>query len=286
MSGPLARCWKPAPHRPDDFLAAFHPGGLSRPHVHEEWQFAVAEGPGSAAVGSRPRSPVGTGEIVVIAPGDVHAESSQAGAPVQWQLLFVTEAAVSALLMRERSAPSLQSGVIADRRAAEGLRSLLRQSAARLAGDVFCSRIGAWVGELFATHAARTTEAGEPHHVMTARRYLRERVPESVTLPAAAAAAGITPWYLARTFSRVVGLPPISYHLQLRLARARRLLSEGLTVTAVAYECGFADQSHLGRRFKEIYQLTPGAFQMQAAPARGGIAAASVATTGAASSAA
>jgi AraC-like DNA-binding protein len=31
----------------------------------------------------------------------------------------------------------------------------------------------------------------------------------------------------------------------------------------VAYECGFADQSHLSRRFREQYGITPGAFQEQ-----------------------
>jgi len=49
----------------------------------------------------------------------------------------------------------------------------------------------------------------------------------------------------------VAGSGPKSYHTQLRLARARRLLlAEGKPATWVAYECGFADQSHLTRRFK------------------------------------
>lgn len=290
MSGHCVRCWKPAPHRPDDFLAAALPGGLNRMHVHEEWQFAVVERHGSATLGALPPSPMSASEILVIAPGDVHAEASQAGEGAHWHLLFVTEDAVSALGMRERpgagNPPTLRSGLITDGRAADGLRALLDQSAAGQVRDDFCPRIAAWLGDLFVTHAAPGTVAGEPHHVKTARQFLRERVAESVTLPATAAAAGITPWYLARSFSRVVGLPPISYHLQLRLARARRLLSEGRTVTAAAYDCGFADQSHLGRRFKETYQLTPGAFQTQAAPAGRGRAAATAGTPDPASSAA
>ena len=53
----------------------------------------------------------------------------------------------------------------------------------------------------------------------------------------------------------------MSYHTQVRLARARRLLAEGRPASWVAYECGFADQSHLTRRFKESYGMTPGAFR-------------------------
>jgi AraC-like DNA-binding protein len=75
------------------------------------------------------------------------------------------------------------------------------------------------------------------------------------------AIAGVTLAHLVRSFSRAVGLPPKSYHAQVRLARARRLLAEGKAATWVAYECGFADQSHFNRRFKECHGVTPGAFQ-------------------------
>jgi AraC-like DNA-binding protein len=84
-----------------------------------------------------------------------------------------------------------------------------------------------------------------------------------VTLPEVGAVAGVTISHLVRSFSRATGLPPRSFHVQVRLARARRLLAEGKSATWVAHECGFADQSHLSRRFKECYGLTPGAFQGQ-----------------------
>ncbi len=45
-------------------------------------------------------------------------------------------------------------------------------------------------------------------------------------------------------------------------------VAEGKSATWVAYECGFADQSHLSRRFKECHGLTPGSFQAQFAAGR------------------
>ena len=96
-----------------------------------------------------------------------------------------------------------------------------------------------------------------------ARVYLQNRPTQSVTLQEVGAIAGVTISHLVRSFSRTVGLPPKSYHAQVRLARARRLLAEGKSATWVAYECGFADQSHLSRRFRECHGITPGAFQAQ-----------------------
>jgi len=37
----------------------------------------------------------------------------------------------------------------------------------------------------------------------------------------------------------------------------------------VANECGFADQSHLSRKFKEVYRLTPGAWRTAVGLGRG-----------------
>jgi AraC-like DNA-binding protein len=56
-----------------------------------------------------------------------------------------------------------------------------------------------------------------------------------------------------------------------RLARARRLLAQGKSATWVAHECGFADQSHLTRRFKACHGLTPGAFQAQSRDRRSSV---------------
>jgi AraC-like DNA-binding protein len=78
-----------------------------------------------------------------------------------------------------------------------------------------------------------------------------------------ASIVGVSPVHLVRTFSRSIGLPPRRYQSQLRLARARRLLSAHRSISWVAHECGFADQSHLARRFKQLYCLTPSEFQAQ-----------------------
>ena len=43
----------------------------------------------------------------------------------------------------------------------------------------------------------------------------------------------------------------------LRFQRALRLLSEGRALADVAYDCGFADQPHLNREWREISGYSP-----------------------------
>ena len=92
------------------------------------------------------------------------------------------------------------------------------------------------------------------------RTLLRGQVSESVPSQALARLSGVSEWHLIRSFHYQFGLPPHAYHLRLRLAFACELLARGLPITSVAYECGFADQSHLNRKFKAVYGLTPAAW--------------------------
>jgi AraC-like DNA-binding protein len=93
-----------------------------------------------------------------------------------------------------------------------------------------------------------------------ARDYLRAHSTEPVTIGELADMMGLAESHLIRAFHREFGLPPHAYQMRLRLAAASELLSRGLSVSTVAFECGFADQSHLSRNFRTVYGLTPAAW--------------------------
>ncbi len=60
-----------------------------------------------------------------------------------------------------------------------------------------------------------------------------------------------------RRFARATGLPPAAHARMVRLDRARRLIANGVAPAEAAAATGFADQSHLGRLFRESYGTTP-----------------------------
>jgi len=101
-------------------------------------------------------------------------------------------------------------------------------------------------------------------------RHLHAHLGELIPTAALAEMIGLTESHFIRAFHLEFGLPPHAYHLRLRLAHAVELLSCGLSVATVANECGFADQSHLSRKFKEVYGLTPGAWGTAVVVGRGG----------------
>ncbi|WP_256676870.1 helix-turn-helix domain-containing protein, partial [Pseudomonas sp. PICF6] len=90
-----------------------------------------------------------------------------------------------------------------------------------------------------------------------ARDYLHSHLSEDIGLDDLARVTGVDRFRLTRAFKAAFGLAPHAYLIQLRLARARRLLARGESAVAVAAILGFADQSHLGRWFQRAYRLSP-----------------------------
>ena len=94
-----------------------------------------------------------------------------------------------------------------------------------------------------------------------AKQYLLERLGETVRLTEVAEAVGLSPYYFLRTFRHATGMPPHAYLNQMRLERARALLRDGESPAQVAAALGFVDQSHLIRRFKSAFGVTPGRYR-------------------------
>jgi AraC family transcriptional regulator len=77
-----------------------------------------------------------------------------------------------------------------------------------------------------------------------------------------AAACGLSASHLARAFRRSVGTPPHAWLNKQRTGRAMVLLRERrLSLSEIALECGFVDQSHFTRVFVRRVGLAPSAWR-------------------------
>lgn len=103
----------------------------------------------------------------------------------------------------------------------------------------------------------RALAARHGNAVAAARDLIEAGLRDGVTSEQLEAATGHDRYTLARQFRACFGTSPYRYLMLRRLDRARRLIAHGLPLAEAAVAAGFADQSHLTRRFKQAYGLTP-----------------------------
>ena len=93
--------------------------------------------------------------------------------------------------------------------------------------------------------------------LLLVKEFLDDFPQADVSLEDLAKLAGLSPYYLVRTFQKAFGFPPHAYQIQSRLRCARSLLRRGHSISDAAQEAGFHDQSHLHRHFKRAMGITP-----------------------------
>jgi AraC family transcriptional regulator len=95
-----------------------------------------------------------------------------------------------------------------------------------------------------------------------AKDMLRADLSGATPLTSIAAACGLSPSHFARAFRKSTGMPPHAWLNEARVERAMALLRQrDQSLSAIAFECGFVDQSHFTRVFVRRVGLTPGAWR-------------------------
>ena len=96
--------------------------------------------------------------------------------------------------------------------------------------------------------------------VKTIHDYILNHVNDDITLDKLQQISGLNKFSIIRNFKKLYTTTPAAYHLQYRVAEAKRLLSKGADVFDICEELRFYDQAHLIREFKKMYGITPGTY--------------------------
>lgn len=116
--------------------------------------------------------------------------------------------------------------------------------------------------EMLAAFAALPAETSAPPWLERVKSFLQGSFAENHTMVDLAALANVHPVSLARSFRLHERQTVGDYVNRLRIAEACHLLSNPATrIADVAADCGFVDQSHLTRVFKNVTGMTPGVFR-------------------------
>lgn len=239
-----------------------------RKHVHEAYSIGFIETGRTTFELEGGLYTASTGQLVFIGPNLPHACNPDLDSDMTYRMFYIAPSWLMAvaedLFGPGVEPPRFPVPVVTDRQLADHWRTLhqaIIDGADRLEKE---SLLVQGLAEVIARHGAPGREprpVGVAGAVTLARDYLAEHLAEKVSLDDLAEAASLSRYHLLRVFQAATGLPPHAYQNQLRVDLGRRLLAEGMSVSQVAAETGFADQSHFTRVFRQFTGATPRQYQ-------------------------
>jgi len=93
-------------------------------------------------------------------------------------------------------------------------------------------------------------------------QYIYSNFHKKILVEDLASKTGYSESHFARKFRKVTGRTPIDFLLDVRLEKAKSLLSiDDFTITEVSEACGFSSPSHFSSQFKNRYSQSPKAYK-------------------------
>lgn len=203
------------------------------------------------------------GDVVILPAGTPHEYAAAADDPWTLWWLHLTGADARELVSAAHAAAG---GMLSHLRDPGPLASLFAQAIdgldAATSGGLVRASGAAWhaLAEVIAT--GRRSRGSDRGPVERAVEHLRATSPRRTSVTELATMVGLSVSQLSNLFRERVGVAPLRYQSDLRLARARELLdSTDLPVSSVAARCGYEDPLYFSRRFTKAHGLSPTAYR-------------------------
>lgn len=104
-------------------------------------------------------------------------------------------------------------------------------------------------------------EAAEQQMIRVLCAYVEDHFHEPFHIDELCRVGNMSQSTLLRLFAKTLGITPYKYVESVRVEHARAMLIQNEAPSKVAYQCGFANQSHFTKVFSSLTGLTPAAFQ-------------------------
>lgn len=124
------------------------------------------------------------------------------------------------------------------------------------------------IGVEFFRHLATDAQSSQwtpltPRQLRSIEEHVEAHLQREISLQELADLLRYSPHYFCRVFKRATGISPHQFVLSRRIERAKVLLrNRELSLSNLALEVGFANQSHFGATFRKVVGVTPHRFRM------------------------
>jgi AraC-like DNA-binding protein len=237
-------------------------------HSHETYSVGVTHSGVQTFACRGARHASLAGDVILFNPDEPHDGSRGTDAGFGYSMLYVDAALVHAWVADRAAGTARAARYFKAPLAHDPAGALLLQQAVAAVAERqeslhgeerACAAVVALLGRHgeVPAHRAGVVDAGRQRMALV-REYLEAHFADDVAVQTLATLAGLSRAHLTRAFAATYGIAPHAYLNTVRIRQAQAALRRGQAVADVAAACGFADQSHMARRFKGHVGMAPG----------------------------
>jgi AraC-like DNA-binding protein len=262
--GASPRDWiRLAPPQPGiERIEAFFAGHAYDPHRHDTYAIGYTLAGVQSFDYRGARCDSVTGDVMVLHPDEVHDGRAGAQAGFRYKMLYlaprlVREALGDAALGLPFVRAAVQPHTLLLERLRPALEDLDRELEALETDQVV---LGIAEALLLLDPSARRASPSRSCAVAVekGRAYLDAHFDRVVASEELERLTGLDRYSLARHFRSLLGTSPYRYLTMRRLDHAKSAMRDGASLAEAAIASGFADQSHMTRKFKQAFGMPPG----------------------------
>ena len=244
------------------------PNWFNIQHSHDFCEILYVAGGAGDAILEGKKFRLAPGDLVVVNPGTLHEERSDAKAPLR--LIF--------LAIRDFAVPGLPAGCLSQEKYRVlscgeyrykmdiYLRELLQETSSQIE---FYQEISQGLVSALLVLVMRLIrinpedEAALSQECQKIKEYLDQNFTSPITLDSLSETVYISKHYLSHLFKEQTGVSPIKYLTSKRMEKACELLSETeLPVSEVSKAVGYENPLYFSQVFKRIYGISPVKYRM------------------------
>ena len=244
------------------------PNWFNIQHSHDFCEILYVAGGAGEAILEGKKFRLAPGDLVVVNPGTLHEERSDAKAPLR--LIF--------LAIRDFAVPGLPAGCLSQEKYRVlscgeyrykmdiYLRELLQETSSQIE---FYQEISQGLVSALLVLVMRLIrinpedEAALSQECQKIKEYLDQNFTSPITLDSLSETVYISKHYLSHLFKEQTGASPIKYLTSKRMEKACELLSETeLPVSEVSKAVGYENPLYFSQVFKRIYGISPVKYRM------------------------
>ena len=244
------------------------PNWFNIQHSHDFCEILYVAGGAGEAILEGKKFRLAPGDLVVVNPGTLHEERSDAKAPLR--LIF--------LAIRDFAVPGLPAGCLSQEKYRVlscgeyrykmdiYLRELLQETSSQIE---FYQEISQGLVSALLVLVMRLIrinpedEAALSQECQKIKEYLDQNFTSPITLDSLSETVYISKHYLSHLFKEQTGVSPIKYLTSKRMEKACELLSETeLPVSEVSKAVGYENPLYFSQVFKRIYGISPVKYHM------------------------